>query len=182
MVKCPRCGYENNRNSTYCVNCTYVLKDPNAKQQKRVASSGRSWSNTKTIKKVAIVLCIIVVAFIIFSLIYQMSLPEPENSLTVVTSNETGVQTSSTPYVVVIEYDGSWTATLGDNNNPIVYTGSGHFEKRLNCVAWDHIIVDVSKTDGGSGVLKVIVYNNGKVIFEDSTTAVNGTIHYELNN
>ena len=28
MVKCPRCGYENNDISVYCENCTYHIKNP----------------------------------------------------------------------------------------------------------------------------------------------------------
>ena len=27
MVKCPRCGYENDSESLYCAKCTYLLKD-----------------------------------------------------------------------------------------------------------------------------------------------------------
>ena len=52
MVRCPRCGYENNKNSTYCVNCTYVLKDPKAKKKIKLPSNS-SWSRLRLYKKVA---------------------------------------------------------------------------------------------------------------------------------
>ena len=34
MVKCPRCGYDNISSSTYCVNCSYILKKPSDEKKK----------------------------------------------------------------------------------------------------------------------------------------------------
>ena len=180
MVKCPRCGYENNRNSTYCVNCTYMLKDPNEKPKKRFTYS-YNWGNHKIIKKVAVVLFILIVLFISFSLIYTMTAPTPEDSQTIVTSNETGIKASSTPYVVVVNYNGSWAATMGDIHHLIDYSGEGKFEKRLNCVVWDYVLVDAKKTDNCDGVLTVYVYKDGKMIFNESSYD-SRSIHFEINN
>ena len=59
MVKCPRCGYENNDISVYCENCTYPIKNPQTANSNNKKDNG--W-NISTGKKIAIVLGIVVIA------------------------------------------------------------------------------------------------------------------------
>ena len=73
MVKCPRCGYKNPSSSVYCKNCAYRLEDS---EGNRINNTKResSW-NMGTGKKIVIVLCIIVIAFLLFNLVYNFTQP-----------------------------------------------------------------------------------------------------------
>lgn len=181
MVRCPRCGYENSKNSTYCVNCTYVLKDPKAKKKIKLPSNS-SWSRLRLYKKVAIVLAIFLLIFSAFALVYYITTPTADESMNILTTNSSSSQsTSNTPYVVKITYDGTWNAQLGKQYYVKDYSGTGDFSKRLDCVVWDHIFINVKKVDGGSSPLKVTVYQDGKVIYEKTTSDSDGSISYEIN-
>lgn len=179
MVKCPRCGYENSRNSKYCVNCTFLLKKPENKDEKK--GTLNSWKHMNKFRKLAIVLTIFLIFFIACSLIYTISYVSNDKSLNIATSNDSDQKKSSTPYVVNIYYNGSWEATMGSVKNPETFSGDHNYSKRLDCVAWDHIKISVSKTDENNYPLKVKVFRDGQVIFEQTTTDTNGKIFYELN-
>lgn len=171
MVKCPRCGYENDDGNAYCLNCTYPL-DKAILTKKR---KNDGW-NISTAKKVLIVIGIIAIALVLFSIIQEVTKPSPESSLNIVTANESDNSPSSTPFEVVISYDGDWYGRLGDVDHPSERSGSGNQTYRLSCAGWDEAFANIQKTDYGSGELKVQLLKNGKVISENSTTAVNGGV------
>lgn len=47
MVKCPRCGYENNDISVYCENCTYPIKNPQTANSDNKSDNGWNISTGK---------------------------------------------------------------------------------------------------------------------------------------
>ena len=169
MVKCPRCGYDNLASSTYCVNCSYILKSKSAAKKK----SG--W-NIKTGKKIALVIGIIVVAFFLFSFIYDATQPSNEESLNVIIADQNIQTGSSTPYQVKIIYDDTWYAEIGDPNKPKDYTGTGEKVINLDRVSWDKVYVNVAKVDSSSSNLTVQLLRNGDVVAVNSTTASTGGI------
>ena len=74
MVKCPRCGYDNLSSTTYCVNCSYVLKDSSIRKndssiRKNDSSIRKNKSEWKmgTAKKIALIIGIIAIALILRS-------------------------------------------------------------------------------------------------------------------
>ena len=105
MVKCPRCGYENSTAAVYCDNCAYLLADDDGK---RINNSKResSW-NMGLGKKIVIVLGIIVIAFLLFSFVYNNTQPSTQDSLNLVTDDGSHHQSSSFPYKAVIKYKGN---------------------------------------------------------------------------
>ena len=96
MVKCPRCGYENSSSAVYCDNCAYRLADADGKMIKYTRRES-SW-NMGLGKKIVIVLGIIVIAFLLFSFVYNSTQPTYQESLNVVTDDGSHHQTSSYPY------------------------------------------------------------------------------------
>lgn len=177
MVKCPRCGYENPSSSIYCDNCAYLLADSNGK---RINNARResSW-NMGLGKKIVIVLGIIVIAFLLFSFVYNNTQPSYQESLNVITDDGSNYQTSSYPYKAVIKYEGSWYAEMGDPNYLVKESGYGSKTYTLDCAAWDRIAIDVQKQDWGEGELTVQLLKNGEVVEEKSTT--NYTGHLVIN-
>lgn len=173
MVKCPRCGYENDTTDIYCRNCTYPLQDPNTNYRgKRKRDS--SW-NIGTGKKIIIVVGIVVIAFLLFSMIYNMSQPSPQNSLNVVTDNDTTIDSESYPYQVNISTNGSWVGRAGLANHTSDISGSGSELIRLNCPAWEKVSVSVEK-DSSYLPLTVQLLRNGRVIAENTTSTPGGSI------
>ena len=151
MVRCPRCGYENSPTSVYCDNCAYLLADSDGNRIKNTRREA-SW-NMGLGKKIVIVLGIIVIAFLLFSFIYNNTQPSYQDSLNVITDDGSNLQSSSYPYKAVIIYEGSWS--------------------------WDRIAIDVQKQDYGSGELTVQLVKNGEVVEEKSST--NATGHLVIN-
>lgn len=171
MVKCPRCGYENDDYATYCINCTYPLEK--ATLNKRQNNTG--W-NFSTGKKILIVIGIVAITLVLFSIIHEVTQPSPESSLNIVTANESDNDPSQTPYEVVIIYDGDWYGRLGDIDHPSERSGSGNSTYRLSCASWDDAYANIQKVDYGSGELRVQLLKNGNVIAENSTTSLNGAV------
>ena len=174
MVKCPRCGYDNLSSSTYCVNCSYILKgQPTGKK--------KSGWNIGTGKKIALVIGIIVIAFLLFSFIYNATQPTNEETLNVVIADQNVQNGSSTPYQVKIIYDSTWYSQVGNPNSLKEYTGSGDKIINLDTVSWEKVHVDVSKVDSSSSNLTVQLLRNGDVVAENSTTDLLGgiTINYQ---
>ena len=178
MVKCPRCGYENSASAVYCDNCAYLLSDQDGNKVK-LNMRESSW-NMGIGKKIVIVLGIIVIAFLLFSFVYNNTQPSNEDSFNLVTDDGSNHQTSSYPYRVVIEYSGSWYSEMGDPNYLVKESGYGNKSFVLDCAAWDRVSVDVQKEDYGDGLLKVTLLRNGEVVAENSTTNATGRIvlHY----
>ena len=169
MVKCPRCGYDNLSSSTYCVNCSYILNgSPTGKK--------RGGWNMGIGKKIVLIVGIIVIAFLLFSFIYDATQPNSEESLNVVEADQNVQVGSSMPYQVKIIYDGSWYGKMGDPNYPQEKSGTGDNVIGLDCASWDHVSVMVQKYDYSSDNLTVQLLKNGEVVAENSTTSATGSI------
>ena len=179
MVKCPRCGYENSSSAVYCDNCAYLLSDSDGKRIKN-AKRESSW-NMGLGKKIVIVLGIIVIAFLLFSFVYNNTQPSNQESLNVITDDGSHMQTSSYPYQAKIVYEGSWYAEMGDPNYLVKEADYGTKSFTLDCAAWERICLDVQKQDWGEGELKVQLIRNGEVVAENSTTDPNGRIVINYN-
>ena len=167
MVKCPRCGYENSSSSTYCDNCAFLLADLRGKKIKNTKRT-KSW-NVGFGKKIIIVLGIIVIAFLLFSFVYNNSQPSNDETLNVIYDNGSQYQSSSYPFKAVVSYEGSWSAKVGDPNYLIQKSGSGTNTIALDCAAWDDVQIEAQK-NGGEGELTIQILRNGKVVAENSTT------------
>ncbi|WP_305513520.1 zinc ribbon domain-containing protein [Methanobrevibacter sp. V14] len=179
MVKCPRCGYENSSTAVYCDNCTYLLSDSDGNKIKNTKRES-SW-NMSIGKKIVIVLGIIVIAFLLFSFVYNSTQPSNQDSLNIVSDDGSNHQTSSYPYKAVIQYGGSWYAEMGDPNYLVKESGYGNKRFTLDCAAWERVSLDVQKQDYGEGELKVQLLRNGEVVAENSTTQSNGRIVINYN-
>jgi hypothetical protein len=179
MVKCPRCGYENSSSAVYCDNCAYLLSDADGNKINMVKRES-SW-NIGIGKKIVIVLGIIVIAFLLFSFVYNNTQPSNQESLNLVTDDGSHMQTSSYPYQAVIQYEGSWYAEMGDPNYLVKESGYGKKTTTLDCAAWERICLDVKKQDWGEGELKVQLLRNGEVVAENSTTNATGRIVINYN-
>ncbi len=166
MVKCPRCGYENSSTSTYCDNCAFLLADLNGKKIKNTKRT-KSW-NVGLGKKIIIVLGIVVIAFLLFSFVYNNSQPSNDETLNVIYDDGSQHQSSTYPYKAVISYDGSWGAKMGDPNYLVQKSGSGTNTISLDCAAWDDVELEAQKY-GGEGELTIQILRNGKVVAENST-------------
>lgn len=179
MVKCPRCGYENPTTAIYCDNCAYLLAGSDVNKNKNSKRESR-WKMGLA-KKIVIVLGIIVIAFLLFSFINDNAQPTPEDSLNLVTDDGSHHQTSSYPYKVVIKYEGSWYAEMGDPNYLLKEAGYGNQMYTLDCASWETISVDVQKQDYGNGELKVQLLRNGEVVAENTTAEELGSIELHYN-
>jgi len=179
MVKCPRCGYENAPSSIYCDNCAYLLADSDGNRIKNTRRDS-SW-NMGLGKKIVIILGIIIIAFLLFSFIYNNTQPTYQDSLNVITDDGSNLQSSSYPYKAVISYEGSWYAEMGDPNYLEKKSDYGTKTYTLDCAAWDRIALDVQKQDYGEGELKVQLLRNGEVVEEQSTTNATGRIVINYN-
>lgn len=179
MVKCPRCGYENPSSSIYCDNCAYLLADSDGG---RINNTRResSW-NMGIGKKIVIVFSIIVIAFLLFSFVYNNTQPTSQESLSIVADDGSNHQTSTYPYVVLINYDGYWYAEMGDPNYLLTESSSGRGSFRLDCAPWDHVYVEAQKYGYDEGELKVQLLRNGEVVAENSTTNATGSVEIRYN-
>ena len=169
MVKCPRCGYDNNSSSTYCANCSYILSgSPTGK-------SNKGW-NLKTRNKIIIVFGIFVILFLVFSIVYEYSQPGNEETLNVIEADQ-NVQTGTAyPYQVRITYDGSWSGRVGNPEYLQQVSGFGDDTISLDCVSWDEVYVNIGKTDYSSFNLTVQLLRDGEVVAENSTNSTTGDI------
>ena len=174
MVKCRRCGYENYSDNVYCENCMYPLKSQ--KEMNKPKKKRDSGWHISTFKKVVIVIGIIFLAYLSFSIIYEVSQPSPESSLNVITTNSSDQQSSTRPYQVNIIYNGSWTGEMGKAGTPVDKSGTGDELIRLSCAGWDNVTVKIAKLEDNSEPLKVQLLKNGKVIREDTTTEPQGEV------
>ena len=169
MVKCPRCGYDNISSSTYCVNCSYILKgSPTGKKK-------GGW-NMGTGKKIVLIVGIIIIAFLLFSIIYNVNQPSTEDSLNVVIADKNVQEGSSTPYQVKVIYGNSWYAKYGNPNYLQEKSGSGDTVISLDCASWDAVYASVSKYEYSSDNLTVQLLRNGEVVAVNSTTNPTGTV------
>lgn len=174
MVKCPRCGYENSTSAVYCDNCAYLLADSDGKKI-NIIKRETSW-NIGIAKKIVIVLGIIIIALLLFSFIYNNTQPSHDETLNVITDDGSVHKTASYPYKVVINYEGSWYAEMGNPNYLVKESGYGTKEFVLDCAAWERIAIDAQKQDYGEGEFKVQLLRNGEVVAEKSTTNTSNLI------
>ena len=179
MVKCPRCGYENSSSSVYCDNCAYRLEDSHGN---RINNTRResSW-NMGLGKKIIIILSVIVLALLLFSIVYNYTQPSYQESLNVISYDDSHPQSSSYPYKAVIKYDGDWYASLGSPEYPVKYSGYGSKTITMDCAVWDKVDMVVQKQDYGEGELKIQLLKNGEVVAENSTTNATGTVVINYN-
>ena len=179
MVKCPRCGYENSSSSVYCDNCAYRLEDSYGN---RINNTKResSW-NMGFGKKIIIILGIIVLALLLFTMVYNFTQPSYHESLNVISDDGSQHQISSYPYKAVIKYDGSWYASVGNPDYPKEYSGHGSKTISLDCAMWDMVDMEVQKQDYGEGELKIQLLKNGEVVAEKSTTNATGNLVINYN-
>ncbi|MBR6024241.1 MAG: zinc ribbon domain-containing protein [Methanobrevibacter sp.] len=164
MVKCPRCGHDNLSSTTYCENCSYILKGSPTGQKKG------EW-NIGTAKKIVLIIGIIAIALVLFSVIYNHTQPTEEESLNVIEADSNVQESSSHPYQLKIIYDGDWYSNSGHSSYPQNNSGHGTKSIELDCAAWDTVSVFVEKTDGSSDNMTVQLLRNGEVVAENSTTA-----------
>lgn len=179
MVKCPRCGYDNPASSVYCENCAYLLSDTDGtiiKNTKRESS----WKMGIG-KKIVIVVGIVVIAFLLFSFVYNSSQPTTQDSLNVITDDGSIQQSSSNPYTAVIRYEGSWYAEMGDPNYLVQESDYGNKSFTLDCASWDKISISAQKEDYGEGELQIQLLRNGEVVAENSTTNYTGNVVINYN-
>lgn len=178
MVRCPRCGYVNEDTDIYCRNCTYPLQDPktNFRSKKKRDSS---W-NIGTGKKILLVIGIVVIAFLLFSMIYNVTQPSSQSSLNVVTGKTSGYENSYNPYKVKIVTNGSWYGEVGETNSPNTVSGTGSEVIDLDCASWDNVTIKISKTDYNDHPLTVQLLRNDRVVSENTTNVHDGVI--ELTN
>ena len=179
MVKCPRCGYENPSDAVYCYNCAYLLTDTHGNRIKNTKRKN-SW-DIGIAKKIVIVLGIIIIALLLFSLVYNNTQPSHNETLNVITDDGSIHKTASYPYVAVIDYEGSWYAEMGNPNYLAKESGYGPKKFTLDCAPWDRVAIDAKKYDYGEGEFKVQLLRNGEVVAEDSTTNVTGRIVINYN-
>ena len=179
MVKCPRCGYENSSSSMYCDNCAYPLRDSDGK--KNTLTKRDSGWKLGTGKKIIIVLGIIVIALLLFSLVYNSSQPSKDEKLNVITDNGSVPQSSSYPYRAVISYEGDWYSEMGDPNYLVHESGNGKKSFTLDCASWERVSIEAQKEDAGSGELKIQLLRNGDVVAENSTTSETGNVVINYN-
>ena len=174
MVKCPRCGYDNPSTAAYCDNCAYRLIDSSGNNKGKLSNG---W-DIGIAKKIVIVLGIVIIALLLFSLVYNNTQPNHNETLNVI-SDDGSHQTSSYPYVAVIDYNGNWYAEMGNPNFLVKKSDYGRQTYKLDCAAWDRIAIDAYKY-GGEGELKVQLLRNGEVVAENSTTngSANAVINY----
>ena len=132
-------------------------------------------------KKIVIVLGIIVIAFLLFSFVYNSTQPANNDTLNVITDDGSIHQTSSYPYTAVIQYNGSWYAQMGDPNYLVTESGYMPDSFVLDCAAWDRVAIDAHKDDYGEGELKVQLLRNGEVVAENSTNESYGRVVINYN-
>ena len=171
MVKCPRCGYDNLSSSTYCENCSYILKGSPTGQK-------RGGWNMGIGKKIVLIMGIIAIALILFSVIYNYSQPSHEDSLNVIVADSNVQEDSSHPYEVKIIYPGDWYSKSGEPKYLQEKSGHGDAVIKLDCAAWDKVSVYVEKYDGSSDNIVVQLLRNGEVVAENSTTSNQVTLSY----
>ena len=178
-VKCPRCGYDNSPASMYCDNCAYLLTD---QRGNRVDKKPSSWT-MGIAKKIFIVLGIIIIALLLFSFISNSSQPDSKSSLNVITDNGSLDHSSAYPFEVVVKYNGSWYAKMGDPNYLVEESGHGEEKLTLDCAAWDKVYIQAQKDDDGPGEISIQLLRNGKVVAENSTTNTTEkiTVSYNYN-
>ena len=177
MVKCPRCGYENNNISVYCENCTYPIKNP---QHANSRKNDAGW-NISTGKKIVIVLGIVVITLLLFSFIYNITQQDNKSSLNVISAGEKVQEGSNYPYQVHIIYNGTWAGKVGDPNYLQEVYGKGEETYNLDCAPWDKVGVAIEKSDGSSKELKVELLRDGKVVAENSTNTSTGSVIINYN-
>lgn len=173
MVKCPRCGYDNDSSTTYCENCSYILNGSPTGQKRGGWKMG-------TAKKIALIIGIIAIMLILFSVINNLTQPSHKDSLNVIVADDNLQEGSTRPYQVKVLYDGNWYSNSGDPNYLQSQSGQGQKMLALDCAAWDKVSVYVEKTDGSAKEMKVQLLRNGEVVAENSTTNGTGvTINYQ---
>lgn len=177
MVKCPRCGYENNSTSRFCVNCTYPIKNSNSKGKLENRSK---WERLGAGKKITIVLGIVIIALLLFSLINILTAPDSKSSFNLVTSNQSNGDVPTEPFQVKVIYNGSWSGKFGNVNSPVYHSGSGEKSYRLDAAGWDNVMAEVYKNTVSSDKLTVQIIKNGKVVKENSTTGTQNGVTLEF--
>ena len=179
MVKCPRCGYNNSPSAVYCDNCAYLLSDSHGNKIKNVKRE-KSW-NIGIVKKIVIVLAIIVVAYFLFSFVYNHTQPTEQESLNVITDDGSHLQSSSYPFKAKISYEGSWYSEMGDPNYPVKEGADGTKTYVLDCAPWERVFISAQKEDFGDGELKVQLLKDDQVVAENSTTNAAGQVVVNYN-
>lgn len=180
MVKCPRCGYENDSESLYCAKCTYLLKDPENNVKTTMKKRNNSW-NMSIGKKIIVVIGIIVIAFLLFSFVYEHSQPSKNDTLNVVSDDGSNLQSSAYPYKAKIIYDSSWYSKMGDPNYLVSKSGWQTQSFTLDCASWDKVSVFAQKEDYGEGNLTVQILRDGEIVAENTTSEVFGSVSIEYN-
>lgn len=179
MVKCPRCGYDNSPSAVYCDNCAYLLSDSQGKKIKMVKRE-KSW-NMGIAKKIAIVLGIIIVGYLLFSVVYNNTQPTEQESLNVITDDGSHLQSSSYPYKAKISYEGSWFAEMGDPNYLVKEEGDGTKTIILDCAPWERVCINAQKEDYGEGELKVQLLRDDQVVAENTSSNATGNVVINYN-
>ena len=171
MVKCPRCGYDNDSSATYCVRCSHIMSASPTGQKKTGWKMG-------TAKKIALIIGIIAIALVLFSVIYNFTQPSHEDSLNVVVADSNVQGGSSHPYELKVVCSGDWYFKGGVADYPQEHSGSGNKVIRLDAVSWDAIYVFVERSSDTSDNMTIQLLRNGEVVAENSTTSTQATLSY----
>jgi hypothetical protein len=140
----------------------------------------KSW-NMGIAKKIVIVLAVIVVAYFLFSFVYNNTQPNEQDSLNIIGDDGSHLQSSSYPYKAKISYEGSWFAEMGDPNYLVKEEADGTKTFTLDCAPWERVCVNAQKEDYGEGELKVQLIKDGQVVAENSTSDAVGQVVINYN-
>ena len=129
-------------------------------------------------RKIVLIIGIIIILFLVFSVVYDISQPNSKESLNVIEADKNVQEGANLPYQVKILYDGNWYGKMGDPNYLQEKSGNGEKIIGLDCASWDQVSIFVQKDDSSSSNLTVQLLRNGKVVAENSTTSSYGTVSF----
>ncbi|MDL2270811.1 hypothetical protein LJC03_03270 [Methanobrevibacter sp. OttesenSCG-928-I08] len=175
MVRCSRCGHENNDAFTYCIECNYPLNSKK-KQVSEKKDFFTKWENFSTGKKVLFAVCICIIFILTFSTIHSLNNGNDNFASDIATSNTSSTLQSSSPYQVKVIYNGSWSGQVGTFEYPFDRSGSGNALLNVDGASWDNVTATITKHDDNEKNLTVQIIKNNKVIKQNSTTKPNGVV------
>ncbi|WP_296786133.1 zinc ribbon domain-containing protein [uncultured Methanobrevibacter sp.] len=140
----------------------------------------KSW-NMGIAKKIVIVLGIIIITYLMFTIVYNHTQPNDQDSLNVITDDGSHLQTSSYPYKARISYEGSWYAEMGDPNYLVKEAGDGTKTIVLDCAPWERVCINAQKEDYGEGELKIELLKDDQVVAKNTTSNAVGNVVINYN-
>ncbi|MCC7554056.1 MAG: hypothetical protein KO202_06180 [Methanobacteriaceae archaeon] len=174
MVRCPRCTYENDDKSKYCLDCKYPL-DSNKKVKKRNDIFSK-WENFSQGKKIIFAVFLLLIIVFTFNLIYTLSMNLNAHDSEIITTNKSSLVQSTNPFQVKVIYNGSWYGEMGIVDNSFSKSGSGNELIFIHGGPWENVTATVYKNDESDKNLTVQIIKDQQVIMENSTNKPNGKV------